>query len=128
MGDILRREVLHVFKKLHRTRMNTFKGDEHALKVIRDKINEEYKKYKHVTNSAAIEELNKFAEEVEHEVRTTVIQAVETEPGRFELRITSDTALVDNVPYMDSEGPDQVKSDKQDNSPCSNTSSKNKVK
>lgn len=61
--------------------MNTFKGDEHALKgkvkiivehvvkywyfnkchlVIRDKINEEYKKYKHVTNSAAIEEVNIF--------------------------------------------------------------------
>lgn len=97
-------------------------------------------------------QLNKFAEEVEHEVRTTVIQAVEKEPGRFgkilmttinykiyslifnftiwysELRITSDTALLDNVPYMDSEGPDQVKSDKQNTSPCSNTSSKDKVK
>ncbi|CAL7940238.1 unnamed protein product [Xylocopa violacea] len=101
MADNLRQKVLHVFKKLHRTRMNTFQGDEHALKVTRNKINEEYKKYKNVTNPAAIEELNKFAEEVEHEIRTTVIQAVETEPGRFALRITPDTALVDNVPYKD---------------------------
>ncbi|CAK9799048.1 Complex III assembly factor LYRM7 [Anthophora plagiata] len=101
MGDNLRRKVLHMFKKLHRTRMNAFRDDENALKVVRAKINEEYKKYKNVQNTAAIEELNKFAEEVEHEVRTTVIQAVETEPGKFALRITPDTQLLDNVPYKD---------------------------
>ncbi|XP_070514727.1 complex III assembly factor LYRM7 isoform X3 [Cardiocondyla obscurior] len=82
MTDPLRREVLRVFKKLHRTRLNTFEGDEYALQVLRDKINNEYRKYKNVTNQAAIEELNKFAQEVEHEVRTTVIQAIETEPGK----------------------------------------------
>ncbi|XP_012347472.1 complex III assembly factor LYRM7 [Apis florea] len=101
MGDNLRQKVLQIFKKLHRTRMKTFQGDEHALQVLRNKINEEYKKYKNVTNTAAIEELNKFAEEVEHEVRTTIVQAVETKPGHFELRITPDTTLVDNVPYKD---------------------------
>ncbi|KAH0950732.1 hypothetical protein HN011_002328 [Eciton burchellii] len=102
MGDSLRREILHMFKKLHRTRLKTFEGDEHALQVIRNKINEEYRKYKNVTNQAAIEELNKFAQEVEHEIRTTVIQAVETAPGRVELRITPDV-LIDNVPYKDQE-------------------------
>ncbi|PBC25123.1 complex III assembly factor LYRM7 isoform X2 [Apis cerana] len=101
MGDNLRQKILQTFKKLHRTRMKTFQGDEHALQVLRNKINEEYKKYKNVTNTAAIEELNKFAEEVEHEVRTTIVQAVETKPGHFELRITPDTTLVDNVPYKD---------------------------
>ncbi|XP_077262820.1 complex III assembly factor LYRM7 [Temnothorax americanus] len=98
MGDSLRREVLRVFKKLHRTRLKTFEGDEYALQVVRDKINNEYRKYKNVTNQAAIEELNKFAQEVEHEVRTTVIQAVKTAPGRVALRITPDV-LVDNMPY-----------------------------
>ncbi|TGZ50224.1 LYR motif-containing protein 7 [Temnothorax longispinosus] len=43
-------------------------------------------------------QLNKFAQEVEHEVRTTVIQAFETAPGRVALRITPDV-LVDNMPY-----------------------------
>ncbi|XP_011699442.1 PREDICTED: complex III assembly factor LYRM7 isoform X2 [Wasmannia auropunctata] len=85
--------VLQVFKKLHRTRLKTFE-------VVRDKINKEYRKYKNVTNQAAIEELNKFAQEVEHEVRTTVIQAIETAPGRVALRLTPDV-LVDNVPYKD---------------------------
>ncbi|XP_071564872.1 F-box only protein 27 isoform X2 [Temnothorax nylanderi] len=84
-GDMAKcntRLVLRVFKKLHRTRLKTFEGDEYALQVVRDKINNEYRKYKNVTNQAAIEELNKFAQEVEYEVRTTVIQAVETAPGR----------------------------------------------
>ncbi|XP_076293539.1 complex III assembly factor LYRM7 isoform X3 [Lasioglossum baleicum] len=83
--------------------MNTFQGDEHALTVVRNKINEEYKKYKNVTNSAAIEELNKFALEVEHELRTAVIQAVEKKPGVFALRITKDTEMVDNVAFKDCE-------------------------
>ncbi|XP_017759177.1 PREDICTED: complex III assembly factor LYRM7 [Eufriesea mexicana] len=100
MGDNLRRKVLQTFRKLHRTRMSVFVGDEHALEVTRNRINEEYRKYKNVTNAAAIEELNKFAEEVEHEMRTTIIQAVEKEPGKYELRIRPDT-LIDNVPYID---------------------------
>ncbi|XP_043518889.1 complex III assembly factor LYRM7 isoform X1 [Frieseomelitta varia] len=100
MGDNLRRKVLRTFKNLHRTRMATFQDDEHALQVTRNKINEEYRKYKNVTNSAAIEELNKFAEEVEHELRTTVIQAVETQPGTYTLRLTPDK-LVDSIPYKD---------------------------
>ncbi|XP_076682461.1 complex III assembly factor LYRM7 isoform X2 [Andrena cerasifolii] len=101
MGDSLKRQVLQVFKKLHRTRLNTFKDDEHALEVTRNKINEEYRKHQNVTDATAIEELNKFAQEVEHEIRTTVIQAVEKEPGTFALRITPDTTLLDNVPYKD---------------------------
>ncbi|XP_018047255.1 PREDICTED: complex III assembly factor LYRM7 isoform X2 [Atta colombica] len=82
MGESLRREILRVFKKLHRTRLKTFEGDEYALQVVRDQINKEYRKYKNVTNQAVIEELNKFAQEVEYEIRTTVIQAIETAPRR----------------------------------------------
>ncbi|XP_047360325.1 complex III assembly factor LYRM7 isoform X2 [Vespa velutina] len=96
MAEILRRKVLHQFKKLHRTRLNTFKGDEYALGVVRAKINEEYRKNKDIMNHAAIEELNKIAQEVEHEIRMTIIQAVEKKPGIFALRITPDM-LTDNA-------------------------------
>ncbi|KAI4500700.1 hypothetical protein M0802_004292 [Mischocyttarus mexicanus] len=95
MAEILRREILHQFKTLHRTRLNKFKGDENALKVIRDKINEEYRKNKNVTNQGTIEELNKLAQEVEQEIRLTVIQAVQTKPGVYTLRITPEL-LSDN--------------------------------
>ncbi|CAK9832991.1 Complex III assembly factor LYRM7 [Anthophora retusa] len=125
MGDNLRRKVLHMFKKLHRTRMTIFKNDENALKVVRAKINEEYKKYKNVQNTAAIEELIKFAEEVEHEVRTTVIQAVETEPGKFALRITPDTQLIDNIPYKDEQSNSNTSS-KQDTKASVSKDKKNK--
>ncbi|KAG5322963.1 LYRM7 factor, partial [Pseudoatta argentina] len=93
-------QILRVFKKLHRTRLKTFEDDEYALQVVRDQINKEYKKHKNITNQAVIKELNKFAQEVECEIRTTVIQAVETAPGRVALRLTPDV-LVDNVPYKD---------------------------
>ncbi|XP_015596174.1 complex III assembly factor LYRM7 [Cephus cinctus] len=98
MSGILRREVLNTFKKLHKTRLNTFKGDEHALNVTRKKINDEYAKYKHVTDEKAIAELNELAKAVEHEVRTTVIQAVEVEPGKFQVQLTKDTVMLDNIP------------------------------
>ncbi|KAF7418599.1 hypothetical protein HZH68_001252 [Vespula germanica] len=96
MAEILRRKVLHQFKKLHRTRLNTFKGDEYALKVVRAKINEEYRKNKDIMNYADIEKLNKTAQEVEQEIRKTVIQAVEKKPGIFALRITPEM-LEDNA-------------------------------
>ncbi|XP_008559109.1 complex III assembly factor LYRM7 [Microplitis demolitor] len=97
MSNELRREVLRTFKKLHRARLNVFKGDLYALSFTRNKINDEYKKCKNVTDESAINELNKFANEVEHEVRTTIIQAVETEPGTFELNVRKEH-LIDNVP------------------------------
>ncbi|XP_043289865.1 complex III assembly factor LYRM7 [Venturia canescens] len=96
MSGNLRREALKIFKKLHRTRLNTFKGDEFALDLTRLKINEEFRKNMNVTDEAAVIELIKFAEAIEHEIRTTVIQAVEKGPGRYELRITDDTVKVSN--------------------------------
>lgn len=99
MAHGLRQQVLQTFKQLHRTRQAVFDGDERMLNASRAKINEEYKKYKNVTNPAAIEELTKFAKEVEHELRTTVIQAVEKEPGLYSLRITPDTVMWDNKEY-----------------------------
>ncbi|XP_015124816.1 complex III assembly factor LYRM7 [Diachasma alloeum] len=97
MSGELRREVLKIFKKLHRTRLSTFEGDEKSLNLTRQKINDEYRKYKHVTDQDAIVELNKFALDVDHELRTSVVQAVEKAPGRYELKIKEEH-LIDNFP------------------------------
>ncbi|XP_066591684.1 complex III assembly factor LYRM7 [Prorops nasuta] len=97
MNDKLRREVLQIFKKLHRTRQVTFKDDTASLEVVRKKINDEYRKYKDVKNQAAIEELHKLAEDVEHELRTRVIQVVQSETNsRYEIRVRPETT-VDNA-------------------------------
>lgn len=52
--QLLSFQVLQTFKKLHRTRMKVFAGDERALVAGRLKINEEFQKNKHVANEEAI--------------------------------------------------------------------------
>ncbi|XP_014203957.1 complex III assembly factor LYRM7 [Copidosoma floridanum] len=99
MSGNLRREALSAFKKLHRTRLKTFQGDDHALKAIRHKINEEFGKNKNLTDQAAIQKLIKLAQDVEREIRTTVIQIVEKTSGRYEAKITADTVKVDNATF-----------------------------
>ncbi|XP_034943158.1 complex III assembly factor LYRM7 [Chelonus insularis] len=96
MNGRLRGEVLRTFKKLHKTRKIIFQGDERALSFVRNKINDEFKKNKHVTDEKSIEELNKLALEVDHELKTTVIQAIEKKPGTYELNIRKDH-LIDNT-------------------------------
>lgn len=70
----------------------TFKGDERALVAARNKINEEFKKNKHVQNEGSIDELVKMAIEVQNELKANVIQAKEKEPGVYgnELSFSTD--------------------------------------
>ncbi|CAB3236871.1 unnamed protein product [Arctia plantaginis] len=93
--------VLQSFKKLHRTRKKIFAGDEKALTAGRLKINEEYKKNKSVTNEDSIKTMIKFAEDVDMELKTQVIQAREVRPGVYEARITDETVKFENIPYDD---------------------------
>ncbi|CAH1953993.1 unnamed protein product [Acanthoscelides obtectus] len=96
-----RSRVLETFKKLHKTRKRVFKGDERALQEARKQINGEYRKFQNTTNLRGIEELIEYAEQVEKELRTCVIQAKEIAPGKFQAEITSDTLKIDNVPYKE---------------------------
>ncbi|XP_073948495.1 complex III assembly factor LYRM7 [Choristoneura fumiferana] len=98
----LKRNVLQCFKKLHRTRLKVFEGDEKALTAGRLRINEEFKKNKDVQNEEAIKAMLAFGEDVEKELRTQVIQAKEVKPGVFEARITEDTVKIVNLPFNDS--------------------------
>ncbi|CAH1105131.1 unnamed protein product [Psylliodes chrysocephalus] len=99
MSVNIRQKVLQSFKTLHKTRLNVFNGDALALSEARKKINEEYKKNKHVTDQTAIEELIKYSNAVEQELKMCVIQAKEVEPGVYQATITKDTAKLDNMPF-----------------------------
>ncbi|XP_018579853.1 complex III assembly factor LYRM7 [Anoplophora glabripennis] len=101
MSTSLRHKVLQSFKQLHQARRSVFKGDTYALTEARKRINEEFKKNKHVKDVNAIDELINYANAVEREIRTCVIQAREVEPGRFQVQITKDTVQLDNVPFSD---------------------------
>ncbi|XP_071443767.1 complex III assembly factor LYRM7 [Hetaerina americana] len=101
MMNPFKREVLRSFKNLHMARKKVFEGDDRALKACRQRINEEYLKSKHVEDSDAIKELITYAMEVEKQLLTTVVQAKMVSPNTFELKITEDTAKLDNVPFQD---------------------------
>lgn len=49
--------MLHSFKKLHRTSLKVFDGDDYVLGAARTKINEEFKKNKNLSNSSTIAEV-----------------------------------------------------------------------
>ncbi|KAL1494861.1 hypothetical protein ABEB36_010379 [Hypothenemus hampei] len=99
MSNTLRGEVLRSFKAIHKVRKDVFKGDIRALAEGRKKINEEYKKHKHVDNDESIQELVNYAKAVEHELRHCVIQAREVSPGVYQAEIREDIPKLDNVTF-----------------------------
>uniref|UniRef100_A0A670KDB1 Complex III assembly factor LYRM7 n=1 Tax=Podarcis muralis TaxID=64176 RepID=A0A670KDB1_PODMU len=76
------REVLKLFKTLHRTRQHVFKNDTRALEAARLKINEEFKNNKDETSSEKIAELVKIGSDVEFILRTSVLQGVHVDSNQ----------------------------------------------
>lgn len=101
MANSLRTEVLRSFKSLHQARKTVFKGDTRALTEGRNKINQEFRKQKHIQDSEAIKELISYSKAVETELRTCVIQAKEVAPGKYQAEISKDTLKLDNVPFKE---------------------------
>ncbi|XP_032070251.1 complex III assembly factor LYRM7 isoform X1 [Thamnophis elegans] len=98
----IRREVqvLKVFKILHRTRQNVFKGDTKSLDAARLKINEEFKSNKNETSPEKIAELIKLASDVEVILKTCVLQGVYVDANKIKL-LPRKEVLRDNAPYCD---------------------------
>uniref|UniRef100_W8C6A6 Complex III assembly factor LYRM7 n=1 Tax=Ceratitis capitata TaxID=7213 RepID=W8C6A6_CERCA len=95
----LRREALRVFKKLHRTRQFVFQGDERTLEAGRREINEHFRKNRNEKNEDEIKKMIALAKDVDKELRTSVIQAVQEKEGVYQLRITEETTRLDNVVF-----------------------------
>lgn len=66
---------------MHRTRQRVFCGDEHALTAARQRINDEFKDKKHVSDANSIAELIKHGEGVEEMARTQILQAQKKPDG-----------------------------------------------
>ncbi|KAJ4439719.1 hypothetical protein ANN_07847 [Periplaneta americana] len=71
-----------------------------CFSAARKRINEEYNKNKHVTNSEAICEMIELSKAVEAELKMSVVQAREVEAGKYELRILPETRKLDNIPFQ----------------------------
>ncbi|XP_036331176.1 complex III assembly factor LYRM7 [Rhagoletis pomonella] len=95
----LRREALRAFKNLHRTRQFVFQGDKQTLEAGRKEINEHFRKNRNESNEEEIKKMIKLANDVNKELRTNVVQAVQEKEGVYQLRITEETTRLDNVPF-----------------------------
>ncbi|XP_069784281.1 complex III assembly factor LYRM7 isoform X3 [Narcine bancroftii] len=93
-----RAKVLQLFKALHRTRKDVFKGDNQALEVARQKINLEFRNHLTESSPDQITKLLKLGSDVEVILRKTVIQGVHTNHNTIFLRAREDV-LLDNVPF-----------------------------
>ncbi|XP_034265902.2 complex III assembly factor LYRM7 isoform X1 [Pantherophis guttatus] len=93
-------QVLKVFKILHRTRQNVFKGDTRSLDAARLKINEEFKNNKNETSPEKIAEFIKIASDVEVLLRTCVLQGVYVDANKIKL-LPRKEVLRDNAPFCD---------------------------
>ncbi|KAH8417128.1 hypothetical protein KR222_003963 [Zaprionus bogoriensis] len=99
MSQSLKRQVLSAFKKLHRTRQYVFHGDTRALVAGRLKINESFQQNRNESDEEEIQKMIKLAIDVDHELRTNIIQAKKREDDVYELRITPETTRLDNVAF-----------------------------
>jgi complex III assembly factor LYRM7 len=93
MMSSARTKVLSLFKTLHRTREVVFRGDDHALKVTREKINEEFRKHSTVSNPEEIKKLLQIASESNDILRTKVLQAQEIRPQVYQIRDLSQKCI-----------------------------------
>ncbi|XP_051875553.1 complex III assembly factor LYRM7 isoform X2 [Pristis pectinata] len=71
-------QVLQLFKALHRTRKEVFRGDNQALEAARQKINSEFRSHFTESSPEQITKLLKLGSDVEVILRKTVIQGVHT--------------------------------------------------
>ncbi|XP_034484371.1 complex III assembly factor LYRM7 [Drosophila innubila] len=99
MSQSVRRQVLSAFKKLHRTRQHVFHGDEKALLAGRQKINESFQQNRNESNAEEIQKMIQLAVDVDHELRTNIIQAQRKKDDVYELRITPGITRLDNVVF-----------------------------
>lgn len=76
-----------------------FAGDQTALAAARLKINEEYRKNKDCSDADKVQEMIKFSEAVETELRCTVVQAVQSKDGKFGRILEIINYLMSLIPF-----------------------------
>ncbi|XP_050419628.1 complex III assembly factor LYRM7 [Adelges cooleyi] len=96
-----KRQVLNTFKLVHRARSKCFKDDNHMSNAAKVQINEEFKKNKSVSDPITVQNLIKFALDVENELLTQVVQAERIAENKFKLKIDPDRHTYENIPYAE---------------------------
>lgn len=80
----LRREVLHCYKQLMRTRQRIFSQDDHALEVTKTKVREEFHNNRQLVEVEEIRRAVKVGHDAIDILNKTVLQARLNERGNYE--------------------------------------------
>ena len=93
------REALRLYKSLHRTIQKVFSGDRQAMLAARDKVWEEFGKYRNVTNPSSITELVNQGWEAQRTLSELVIQMEKVEGDTFKMNIREENYKFENNPF-----------------------------
>lgn len=93
----MQREVLSVYRQLHRACRTVFQNDHEALNAARSKLRSEFCKNKHLMHQEEVEKLLAEAQEAKRFLLQNVVQAELTRDNVYRMRLTKDTALEDNA-------------------------------
>ena len=103
------REALKLYKRLHRTIQRVFKGDHGAMFAARDKVCEEFLKYRNVTNDNAIQGLLNQGWEAQKTLSELVVQIERKEGDKYQMNIRDETHKFENNPFRDDVTDDEYK-------------------
>ena len=104
-----RSEVLKLYKSLHRTIQRVFKGDHEAMFAARDKVCEEFGKYRNVTSENSVQALVNQGWEVEGILSKQIVQIQQVEGDKYQMNIREETHKFENNPFRDDVTPEEYK-------------------
>ena len=93
------REALRLYKSLHRTVQRVFRGDHRAMFAARDRVCEEFCKYRHVTNENSTRELLAQGWEAQKVLSQSVVQIQKVKEDKFQMNIRDETYKFENNPF-----------------------------
>ena len=93
------RESLRLYKSLHRTIQKVFAGDRQAMLAARDKVWEEFGKYRNVRSENSIRELVNQGWEAQATLSQLVIQMKKVQGDTFKMNIREENYKFENNPF-----------------------------
>ncbi|XP_050540133.1 complex III assembly factor LYRM7 [Daktulosphaira vitifoliae] len=96
-----KRQVLNAFKLVHKASLKCFKNDNYMQIAAKNQINQEFKKNKCISDPNTVQNLIKFAQDIENELLTQVVQAEQISENKFRLNIDPKRHTHENIPYAE---------------------------
>ena len=93
------RESVRLYKSLHRTIQRVFAGDTPAMLAARDKVCQEFEKYRNVRSERSITELINQGWEAERTLSQLVVQMERVERDTYKMNIRDENYKFENNPF-----------------------------